>query len=461
MVESLSRRRVLATVVSGGLSIAAGCSGGTGGGPTSSTATTSTGTATPAPTPVSDATVEASAGDALVDDATGLRVTGLPPDTEVTLRATAPGDAGDTWAATATYRSDAAGVVDWNATEPVDGWFNGRNGVGLLQALAPPSGEPTSHSLEWDDGYEIDVTASVDGTEVGATTLTRRYDDRAVTVAELDHDELVAFHVTPAGEGPHPAVLALHGSGGRPLVTRARLLASHGYATLALQYFRGDGLPYQLSEVPLSYFETAVEWLRARSDTGDDVALYGRSKGAELALLLAPRLDAVRSVVATAPGAYVMFSLTGDDTSSWAVDGEPVPFLDPPDDDSLTTVGEHGGVAYRDYYAAAIDRASEAEREAARLPVEEFDGPVLLVSGEDDQVWPATRMGETLAAAAADSDRDAPFEHRHHPDAGHVFAPPYTPTVNDQYARLAFGGTSRGIARAQVDAWPRILSFLE
>jgi dienelactone hydrolase len=65
-----------------------------------------------------------------------------------------------------------------------------------------------------------------------------------VTVKLLDEDGLRGAWFLPPGDGPHPAVIVLGGSeGGLPVRSAAPLLASHGYATLALAYFGlpGDG----------------------------------------------------------------------------------------------------------------------------------------------------------------------------------------------------------------------------
>jgi dienelactone hydrolase len=59
-------------------------------------------------------------------------------------------------------------------------------------------------------------------------------------MSAVDEGSLVGMFFQPAGSGARPAVLVLGGSeGGLPTATAA-LIASYGYAALALAYF---GLP--------------------------------------------------------------------------------------------------------------------------------------------------------------------------------------------------------------------------
>lgn len=64
-----------------------------------------------------------------------------------------------------------------------------------------------------------------------------------------------------SGEGRFPGVLDLFGGAGGLLEFRASLLASHGFASLALAYFGYDDLPAHLDKVDLDYFEEAADFL--------------------------------------------------------------------------------------------------------------------------------------------------------------------------------------------------------
>lgn len=63
------------------------------------------------------------------------------------------------------------------------------------------------------------------------------------------------------GAGPFPGIIDLFGSGGGLCEYRASLLAGHGFAVLALAYFRFEDLPEYLNDVCLEYFEEAVDFM--------------------------------------------------------------------------------------------------------------------------------------------------------------------------------------------------------
>src|SRR4029450_14052521 len=80
------------------------------------------------------------------------------------------------------------------------------------------------------------------------------------------------------------------------------ILARNGFAALALAYFGMEGLPKELDQIPLEYFQSALAYIRShRSLDSDQIGIAGNSKGAELALLLASEDPAIRCVLAFSP----------------------------------------------------------------------------------------------------------------------------------------------------------------
>src|SRR4030095_5806017 len=143
-------------------------------------------------------------------------------------------------------------------------------------------------------------------------------------------DGLVGTLFAPAGDDRRPAVLAVGGSGGGLSFadTIAALLASHGYTSLALAYFRMEGLPETLDRIPLEYFERALAWLahHPRVDA-ERIAGLGGSRGGELVLLLGATFPSIRAVVAYVPSGLVHGSYPSSGHSAWMLGGEEVPYL--------------------------------------------------------------------------------------------------------------------------------------
>jgi dienelactone hydrolase len=104
---------------------------------------------------------------------------------------------------------------------------------------------------------------------------------------------LVGELYTPAGPGPvRGAILVLGGSEGGlgGASPEARDLARHGYAALALAYFGAPGVPDALTNIPLEYFKTALDFLRDRAGVDPHrIGIVGTSKGGEAACS-SPRL---------------------------------------------------------------------------------------------------------------------------------------------------------------------------
>ncbi len=283
-------------------------------------------------------------------------------------------------------------------------------------------------------------------------------DDRAAPepITTLAPGMVGAYFPPPPGH--HDMVLVLGGSegglrGSQPL---ARRLAMHGFGTLAIGYFDAPGLPALLSEVPLETFEAGVAWLRAQPGVGNrPVAVVGGSKGAEAALVLGARDPHVCAVVAGMPTNFVW---AGIDThnpmvaitrSSWSWQGKPLPFVP-------YAQGPFHGV--RDYYERSLAKAPPE----AEIPVERIKGPVLLISGESDQLWPSTPMADAVMSRLDAKGFRWPHSHLAYGDAGHAgFGPPLPPDSPNLKALAGLGGTPEGNNAARADGWSKLLVFLD
>lgn len=263
----------------------------------------------------------------------------------------------------------------------------------------------------------------------------------------------------PFGPPPHAGVLVLHGSDPDSTFPDeyARLLALHGYAALRIEYFGTDETPETLAEVPLEQFDAAIEWLRdADAVDTDRVGLLAWSRGTEAAFLTADRNPrAVGALVAYSPSAYAFpaYPPTDPARSAWSADGDPAAFL-PPYDGIEDDEDEPGVVRFR----RTVERASSDRRNEAALPVGNIDGPVLLVSGADDRIWPASEFAEELTARYANCNHVWPCRTKTYENAGHGITIPYEPL--DEEILGAMGGTMEGTLHAATNAWEWMLLTL-
>lgn len=268
------------------------------------------------------------------------------------------------------------------------------------------------------------------------------------------------------------SVMVLGGSQGGLDEQDAIAFAKAGFIALALAYFgEGSPLPRALVELPLEYVRLAIEWLRSQSEVaGQRVGLVGRSKGGELALQVAATYpEHVSAVVGYTSSPVVWQGLPADrrgwretPKSSWTLDGNPVPFLPfaKPRARSLPRFVASmisGNVALRPMYERAL--ADTEARERATTPLEQIAGPILLISGTDDQLWPAPMLGELTMARLASHQRPFPDQHLTYEGAGHLIGVPGHRAIRT--GRFDVGGSPAIDAQASEDAWPRVLDFLE
>ncbi len=101
-----------------------------------------------------------------------------------------------------------------------------------------------------------------------------------------------------------------------------------------------------------------------------------------------------------------------------------------------------------------------------------FRGPVQLVSGVDDQMWPSSDLADIALRRLETHRHPFPFRHLKYPEAGHTILVPYWPLPELRVLTLARvegaqdyllfqGGTAKADAEAGIDAWRDLLAFLD
>lgn len=281
---------------------------------------------------------------------------------------------------------------------------------------------------------------------------------------EVSEDGLVAALMTPTTVGPHPALIILGGSEGGTALVRAvgREFASEGYAVLALSYFGAPGLPATAEEIPLEYFDRAIAWL-ARQPQVDPgrMGVFGISKGGEAALLVGSRSPQLHAVAAGVPSSMVWRGIpagaAATPTSTWSLGGVPIPYT-PYDPTVRFDFARYMESIYALYSGAlpTVDAHSDA-----MIPVERINGPVLLISGKNDAMWPSTAMSDMVVARLQEKGFGHAVEHLAYDNAGHaVSSPPALPSTSG-YSDEAVGGTAAGNAAGRADMWPRLIGFFD
>ena len=412
--------------------------------------------------------MEATPSVALVDERVSIQARGYAARQEVTLRASMPAEGPREWEASATFTADQNGAIEPALQAPLAGTYDGCDAMGLFWSMQRLRHAEHRSSLEPPGlaPMTITLTAEAHDQPLVSTTLHRLFMAADVTRTVVREADLVGTLFHPAGRGPHPAILVLGGSDGGVTEEPAALLASHGYVTLALAYFGVAPLPAQFVQIPLDYIGMAITWLHAHPGvSGDRIAVWGGSKGAELALLAAATFPQIRAVVGWMPSAVVSQGLAeGEPLSSWTYRGAPLPFA--PflvTDTEWQTMLASPPLSLRTLYESMWRDPAAVER--ATIHVEQITGPVFLVSGTDDQMWPSSTFAALVIDRLRQHQRPYRSAHVHYPGAGHGIMFPYLPTttsteMSDGVLSYAKGGTPALNAHAGSHAWSAMLAFL-
>lgn len=203
----------------------------------------------------------------------------------------------------------------------------------------------------------------------------------------------------PAGAGPFPAIVQLHGgawtgkdrSDGQH--TSLELCAA-GIVVLSIDFRNGSEAPYPASSADINY---GIRWMKAHArefgSSANRVGLYGTSSGGHQSLVAALRPDDPRyraQILAEAPDmdAQVAFAVSG-----WGVLYPLVRY------DLAKAKGDAGLVKSHETFFGNTDMQLEAtptliiERgEKVALP------PVLVFQGNEDE-WTTVELAERLAKA--------------------------------------------------------------
>jgi dienelactone hydrolase len=436
---------------------------------------------------------EISRNPAFVDEDVRVCVRGLPASAPICIQAATEDDQGRRWISQAHFRADSAGVIDASVQQSWDGGYRGVAPMGLfwsMESAAASADGSSSFAKSTTSPDCVEFEAQLDGRVIARARLARNFlapgtvtrdlkipnevdgADAGVAVGETTVGRLFI----PPGRGPHPVVIVLSGSGGGFDLDKAAVLSRHGFATLALAYFGMAPLPTWLHRIPLEYFEAALGWLNAQPEIDSQrTGILGISRGAELALLLGSTFPQIHAVVAYAPSSVVWAAsgrdqATGELIPCWTWRGKPVPFAPLPLRgfmwrSAFPVVALKRAVMFRNLFHAGLRNREAVER--AAIQVENIRGPILLISGGDDHLWPAAEMSKAIVARLQRHGSTQAAEHLHFAHAGHMLRYPHLPvTARDSRnkhlrgARFSFGGTPAADAAAQTQAWRRAIAFL-
>ncbi|XP_037350307.1 bile acid-CoA:amino acid N-acyltransferase isoform X2 [Talpa occidentalis] len=409
------------------------------------------------PLPMSRLTVTPES--ALIDEPVHIRATGLPPSELVTLKASLTDEKGNLFHSRAFYRTNKAGELDLKQDAAVGGDYVGVEPMGLFWSLKPKKAfkrllkkdvmnSPYRVTLDLYDTFSLKESATEK--PKASQTVQRWFSAPGLQRVPIRVGRVRGALFLPPGEGPFPGIIDLFGGIGGLVEFRASLLASRGFAALALAYFAYEDLPSHLEEVDLEYFEEAANFLLSQPKVqGPGVGVIGVSKGGEIALGMACFL---RQVVAT----------VCINAPTWVSD-MPHRYRDQvlsslPVFPEFIQIDVSGAANYRNYQMAQSTVNLEN-----LLPVEKAQGPILFLASESDGCLDSIKCAEQ-AIERLHSHGKSNGRMLSYPGAGHLLEPPYGPLCYASWnpnlpLPLLWGGDTARHAAAQEHSWGEILKF--
>lgn len=215
------------------------------------------------------------------------------------------------------------------------------------------------------------------------------------------------------------ALVVFSGSDGRFALAcmLAELFCEKGISAMAIAYINAPGLPDSFEQVPMESVERAA--LRLKKDGYSKVGVWGISMGAELALLAGCYFPEVIScVIAASPINISTQGLSKKDgihfypCAAYSYRGKSLPYMA----FSISGISKlqllketlkNKEPGFYSYYEPLV----KDPEEAAVIPVEKIQGPVLLISGEMDAMWPAKTAADFLIERL--KEKKFPYEYQH------------------------------------------------
>ena len=419
-------------------------------------------------------TFEINTHDALyAGDLVSIALSGLPPKSEVELRARrvlknhyAPGAPTQVYASAARFMVDGEGRIDVANSAAIDGSYQGVDPNGLFWSMRPVSDETVMATPT------IEVDAIIEGETVASTTFDLKQAPQAFSVQDVPSLPGSYFAPNP-NAGDHPVIIVVGGAD-KFKVNRETVmpqLVARGYSVF---YFANYEIIYGPSEptvkelptryvnIPVDRLQYVYDWLVDQPGVDQHkIGLYGFSRNSAFVLLSATRFEWVDAVAAIAPS-DVVWEGWGDQvelgtTSSYSWNGEPLPYV--PYSDNWYRENGKFGRGERGRLRTPMDEGRSENLDkvaAARIPIEQYPGAVLVAGGEQDDLWSAGHMSRNIAERRAEAGLKT--ELLVFPNAGHtLMGDGQNPVVllfeNDEVRPV--------LAKAQSKTWQVTLEFFQ
>lgn len=396
---------------------------------------------------------------ALVDEKFKVLVENLPLGHPFTVHSLHLSDDNDYWEAFGHYISDHKGTVSVSEHLSLGGTYTGKEPMGLLWSLRPVPGSrkglrlrkmnvcsPLLFNISLYSGHLAEGFR--EQTPLASVLTERWYMAPGVQRISIKEKGVRGTLFIPPGPGPFPGLLDMWGGGGGLIEYRAAILASHGYAALALEYFAPGEM--ETANMEIKYFETAFNIVKDLPCVmPDKVGIIGLSFGATVAFYLACESTIIKPHCCICINGHHIYP-HGMRLSDFTKIHSGKLHLD----ENNNQIWKHLFILSNDLF---------------KLDLGKINCPMLLVCGEDDQNVPAVEIADDIERMTQAAGKGHLLTRLNYPGAGHLIEVPYAPHfrvtaftyTKTQKVMLVWGGQTKPHSDAQEDSWHKILDFLQ
>lgn len=221
-------------------------------------------------------------------------------------------------------------------------------------------------------------------------------------------------HLYLSDGAKQPLIVAFGGgSGGNDwernyLKNKRDSILAHGFAVLAIGYFKTENSPGSLDRISLNAITDTILSIAKRIPQIDTarIILMGASKGGELVLNLASRYSCFKGVIALSTSHISFPAITiSANTSSWMHNEREVTYVPAPFKTLWAALkGDLLGA-----FSMMLENTEAVTK--AEIEVEKINGLIFILSAEQDEQWPAKEMSEQLVERLKQKNFTHRYEH--------------------------------------------------
>ena len=400
-----------------------------------------------------------------------IKLDNLPQNKNITLHAYRRNWAGLIYSF-ACFKTDSKGQIQLNKDKPISATYSGVDSLGIFWSMTKPTyiNEELPFEIKNLKLNTIYFQLEVDGKISSKDELQLILETPDIYCEEIRNKDMVANFYYSKNKQNLPLIIMLGGSNGgiREVDDRAKIISSHGYAVFALGYFDMENLPKRLERIPVEYFFNSINWAKEKQfiDT-NKIVILGVSKGGEAALLVASMRRDIKGAIAFVPSNVRWQGIPNGPSfiskSSWTLNGKDLPYLKCSFSFSFfwKFICNSKQIELREIFKPIITE-DKSNIEPALIEVEKINGPILLVAGKDDRIWPSYDMCQMMKNRLDSLKFEHQIEFLNYDNAGHfIFGPDLMPTINYKYDQIAVGGRDSENSAAQTDSWNKMIGFLQ